>query len=332
MERFEHSNSPSWFTRAASFGFALLIAFAFAMPLAAQAPTKDKNGTKTEPAKKKDRQSEIFKVWMKGKNADKKAGTGSKAGNKPAAGQKGDSKIKLKNPGPRKSGAPNSGTGGAPGTTSGDSRLLGSDDRPSFVMSILQFLGVMAVMLGGFYYGVRFLKSRSATLGGTGDLVRVIASVPLMQGKFLQIVDMAGKLLVLGVSEHGVNLIAEVDDARTADQIRIWDSKKSAGPMPAGMMDQLTRVLKTTEYRFWGKREKNQPAAPDFQALLQAGGGVVPQMQPEPAPATGETNQNMLFADVPPEPAPNRDQAGLQKLLSAQKKKLAAMKDRNQAE
>ena len=80
----------------------------------------------------------------------------------------------------------------------------------------------------GFYYFYRFV-TKKAGVGLTGqDVVKVIAAVPIGQNRMIQIVDMAGKLLVLGVTDSNINLISEIKERDEIDRIKLLSSKSQA--------------------------------------------------------------------------------------------------------
>ena len=185
----------------------------------------------------------------------------SNPGGRTSPGEGDPGKYQLNNPGnnPLK----------APGDPAARPLFPEAAQGPSFVGMLLRFVAVMAVMLGGFYLVVRYLRSRTGNLVGGSDLIQVVASVPLVQGKFIQVVELAGKLVALGVSDAGVNLLFTVDDARTADRIRMWQSNRAAAPVvPAGFLEWFTKILKTAEFRFWNRSADKL----DFQALLRRQG------------------------------------------------------------
>ena len=154
--------------------------------------------------------------------------------------------------------------------------LYKSDDNISFVSIAMRFALMLLLMIGAFYLLLKFIRSKSMGLSSAGDLVTVIASVPILQGRFIQIVDLAGKLLVIGVSDSGVNLISEIEDARTADKIRLWQSRRIRGDAPpATFLDWVSGFLKNSEYKFWNtgeeRREKRRRGGRNndsFQTLL----------------------------------------------------------------
>ncbi len=128
-----------------------------------------------------------------------------------------------------------------------------------FSSVIFRFVGLISVLLLVFYLGMRFLRSRVPFLKGN-ELVQILASVPLVPGKFLQIVDVGGQILLLGVSDQGVQLLMNVQDGVTADRIRLWQSQsKPEGKEPSsGILTRWISSLKETDFRFWSSRENQQ--------------------------------------------------------------------------
>lgn len=118
-----------------------------------------------------------------------------------------------------------------------------------------KMLLVLALFAGGFYYFYRFVTKKTGVNLFGGEAIRVLSIVPLGQNKFLQIVDLAGRLLVIGVSDGGVSLITEVTDRDEIDRIRILSSRT---PPPAkgggGFHDQIMRQIGRFIERVQGMR------------------------------------------------------------------------------
>jgi len=183
--------------------------------------------------------------------------------------------------------------------------IFGQEEGPSFISVVLRFIGLMALMLGVFYYIIRMMKKKSGGLFNSGGPMQVLSSVPLMQGKFLQVVDLAGRILVLGVSDAGVNLILDVDDATTADKIRLWHANRPAISDGAGnLIDRLGGLFKQSDFKFWHTKEEKK-ASLDFEKMLK------------------QETQGELFQDA----ADHED--ALTEMLRAQKRKLNTLKAKN---
>lgn len=86
--------------------------------------------------------------------------------------------------------------------------------------TILYFIAVFALILGLAYLTSKFvgnkMKPQSANM--TGDTV--IGSLSLGANKTLHLVQFAGRLLVLGVTEQKISLLADLTDSTDSEEIR----------------------------------------------------------------------------------------------------------------
>ena len=143
------------------------------------------------------------------------------------------------------------------------SRPAKTEDRevqkegPTFSSLVFRFF-LFACFLGLIlYFALRFFRFRRQPFFRRGDeLVQVIVSLPLVQGKFLQIIDVAGQLLVLGVSDAGVQLLTSINEGISADRIRLWQSRQGSEEHPKNLLDQLTGIIKGTDMKFWNTKTK----------------------------------------------------------------------------
>ncbi len=281
---------------------------------------------------------EINRTWMEslhGKSDEKT--DGENGTEQPAANENGEP-VRMQNPGggdgeaegegnaDRNGAAPQS-SGNTEAATDDPSEFFPANEGPSFLSVAFRFFALMALMVGLFYLGMRYLRAKSGVPapGGGGELVNVLVSTPLVQGKFLQIVDVAGRLMVLGVSDAGVQMLGTIDDGVAADRIRIWQSRRSSVSTPAGLLDRLNDVLKAGDFRFWAAGDdRRQKDAPEFAALLKQ---QIPRPAPPaaPSPPVDDDAQYDAFGDVAVEPAPEAED-DLKTLLKQQKKRLAARK------
>ncbi len=254
-------------------------------------------------------------------------GEGSADGRTLSAG--GEKRERLTDPGPASRAAP------APSRMFAD----GGDDA-SFLSVVFRFVAILAIMLGGFYLFVRYTRGRNGMGAQTSDLVQVIASVPLIQGRFLQIVDMGGRLLVLGVSDHAVSLLSEVTDARTVDRIRVWQSQNRPGPeQSGGLLGRLTRIIRGTDFRFWNAAaEGARPNAEreSFRKLLrEQGGSATAPVDFGESQSSARNSGPDLFDFAAPsreqeeESAP--DEAELAALLKAQRRRIRALQSKQES-
>ena len=81
-----------------------------------------------------------------------------------------------------------------------------------------------------------------------GEAIKVLSVVPLGQNKFLQVVDLAGKVLVVGVSDNAINLITEITEKDQIDRIRILSTRtpppqRGGGGFQDQIMSEIGKII-----------------------------------------------------------------------------------------
>lgn len=268
----------------------------------AAAAANEESGEAAPPTNPRD--AEINEAWVQAIQGGRQA-----QGDSAAEGE-----TRFANPGeaPSANEEPNAGADGAEGRSNAEA-LFPREEGPSFFSVALRFFGLLAVMGGLFYLVMRYIRNKSGlpSVGG-GELVQVLVSAPLVQGKFLQVVDVAGKLYVLGVSDSGVQMISEINDGIAADRIRLWQSSRRPVERAQTAMDRLVAAFKGVDVRFWQGGDQKRDF-PDFQQLLRAHGGAAPSL----TPAAGGVAESA--------PADESSGDDLKELLRQQKARLTAL-------
>jgi flagellar biogenesis protein FliO len=95
----------------------------------------------------------------------------------------------------------------------------------SYAWLIFKTIMILGLLVGVFYYFFRFVTKKAGMNVLGQDVFHVLAVLPIGPNKFLQVVDFAGKLLLLGVSDSGINLITEIKDKEEIDRIRLLGSR-----------------------------------------------------------------------------------------------------------
>ena len=118
---------------------------------------------------------------------------------------------------------------------------------PDAISITLQMLMALAIVLGGllvvFYLLKRFLRKEG---GGSGNpLIRVIASQYLGIKKNIALVEVAGTVLVLGVSNDNISLLTKIEDQGAVDAIRHKSSRLT--PSFSDHLQRLTTRIKQTD-------------------------------------------------------------------------------------
>jgi flagellar biosynthetic protein FliO len=78
----------------------------------------------------------------------------------------------------------------------------------SYLLSVLVSLGVVILIA---WLSLRLAGGRLGALGGRRRAIRVIETAPLGGRRFLHLVEAAGKMLLVGSSDGGISLVAELD-------------------------------------------------------------------------------------------------------------------------
>jgi flagellar protein FliO/FliZ len=104
-----------------------------------------------------------------------------------------------------------------------------NEGRVSYPLMILRTIAVMGVIIIGIYFLFRLLLKNRNRLVTDSEIVTVLVTYPLAANRIIQVVDIGGQVLVLGVSESNINLITELEDQEVIDRIKLSSSKEKTG-------------------------------------------------------------------------------------------------------
>lgn len=76
-----------------------------------------------------------------------------------------------------------------------------------------------ALVIGLAYFTSRFLGQKMGRFTSAGDH-RIVVNLPLGPNRAVQIVEIAGKYLVLGVTDHNITLLQEINDPVQIERLR----------------------------------------------------------------------------------------------------------------
>jgi flagellar biosynthetic protein FliO len=103
------------------------------------------------------------------------------------------------------------------------------ENRLSYPMLVLRTIAVLAVIIVGIYLVFRFLVKKRHPFVRESEIIKVLAHFQIAANKSIQIVEIAEKMLVLGISDSNINLITTIEEKETIDRIRLLSSKESQG-------------------------------------------------------------------------------------------------------
>ncbi len=104
-----------------------------------------------------------------------------------------------------------------------------NENRISYPMMILRTVAVMGAIIIGIYFLFRVLIKKKSKLVTDSEVIKILATYPLAANRIIQVVDIGGQVLVLGVSDSSINLIIELKDREVIDRIRLINSKEQGG-------------------------------------------------------------------------------------------------------
>ena len=87
----------------------------------------------------------------------------------------------------------------------------------AYLVSLVAVFAFVVVMA---YFASRFLSGRFQSSEASYDGGRLLEHLPLGPNKSVCVVEIADKVVVLGVTEHQISLLAEVEDSEEIDRLR----------------------------------------------------------------------------------------------------------------
>ncbi len=127
----------------------------------------------------------------------------------------------------------------------------------SYTWLIFKTLMVIGLLVGGFYYFFRFVTRKVGVPVMGKDVAQILSIVPLGQNKYLQVLDLSGRVLVLGVTDANISYITEITEKDEIDRIRVLGSR-TASAEPAPFQEFLVKRLG----KFFSRKDEPESGAP----------------------------------------------------------------------
>ena len=94
----------------------------------------------------------------------------------------------------------------------------GLAETSTFLSYLLSVFISLAIVLVLAWLALKFLAGRMGSLGFSGKNIRLVETMPLGYRRSLHIVEVGGKVLLIGSTEGGVTLLAELDPDALKDK------------------------------------------------------------------------------------------------------------------
>lgn len=100
-------------------------------------------------------------------------------------------------------------------------------EEESVIWMIFKTLLVLALFVGGFYMFYKFVTQKAGLQVSGHEAIKILSMVPVGPNRTLQLIDVAGKVYLLGISENGISMLTEIKDKEEIDRIRLLSSRST---------------------------------------------------------------------------------------------------------
>jgi flagellar protein FliO/FliZ len=89
------------------------------------------------------------------------------------------------------------------------------------------FLGI--IVIGVLIFGIiRFFFKNKTYLFPSAKCINILATNPLSPNKYLQIIEIGNRILLIGVTDNSINLLSEITDKDSIDLIKLQCSSSES--------------------------------------------------------------------------------------------------------
>ncbi len=93
---------------------------------------------------------------------------------------------------------------------------------------MFQVLLILSLLAGGFYLFYKFVSQKAGFRSSGEGVMETLSAISLGPGRYVYIIDVVGRVLVLGVTDNSVTLLSEIEDRDEKDRIRLLSSRSEA--------------------------------------------------------------------------------------------------------
>lgn len=119
-------------------------------------------------------------------------------------------------------------------------------EPPSMFWLFIKLVISLAVIVGLTYLTVKVLR-RKLTYSSAGEFIRVLDQHAFAMNKGVYITEVAGRVYVLGVTDHNIAILSEVDDAQMIADLRSRAEERMNEPViPPGLIEKFLQIKNRT--------------------------------------------------------------------------------------
>jgi flagellar protein FliO/FliZ len=112
---------------------------------------------------------------------------------------------------------------------------------PSLVKMLFALALVLGLMIGAMYFIKKILHSNAPEMD-RGSLIRILASRYLGPKNSILVVDIAGEVIVVGLSNSQLTMLTTISDKEALDMLRNIQNRDDIASLP--LAQQLARYKK----------------------------------------------------------------------------------------
>lgn len=124
---------------------------------------------------------------------------------------------------------------------------MGAKSLISNIGTVLMVILVFILILYMAYFATKKLGKRLSFKGVGNKNIKIIESISVGQNKAIMIIQSAGKTMLIGITQNGINLISELDE----EKLYLNDDDKTGQTM------KFSDSFKTVLEEKFGSRFKN---------------------------------------------------------------------------
>jgi flagellar biosynthetic protein FliO len=109
---------------------------------------------------------------------------------------------------------------------------------PSFFKMLFALATVIGLLVGAAYFFKRFFPQTSVGVGDN-SLINIIATRYLGQKSSIMLVEVLGKVVVIGISSNQMSHLATISDVEALDRLKHLGMREKCSP--PSLMDYLRR-------------------------------------------------------------------------------------------
>lgn len=114
-----------------------------------------------------------------------------------------------------------------PGQGFGDEDFGPQVEEGSAIWEIIKVILVLGLFVGGFYFFYKFISQKVGLNVSGQEAIKMLSMVPVGPNKTIQIIDVAGKVFLIGVADNSINMLTEIREKDDIDRIRLLSSRST---------------------------------------------------------------------------------------------------------